>query len=194
MKNAPLFRYSIIPLFLFASLVSCSSVAPTIRRTSAAHPLDFVVWSADFRSDELRNSYRIKLTTQRNSITGLCILKKNNDEWLGTLINEMGAKAFDFKVTDEKCELFNVVSMMDKGYIKKTIAADLYFFILVDNPNAPFYKRLERFQQNEIRVVNYKKKQITIRQDGTVMLINKRRSLQYELRKMVELDPDKMIL
>ena len=179
---------------LFAGLVSCSSIVPVVKRTAVARPADFVVWTPDFRSDELKNSYRIKLTTPKNSITGLCILKKNNDEWLGTLINEMGAKAFDFKVTNTECELLNVIPMMDKGYIKKTVAADLYFLMQVDYPSAPFYKRLERFEQNGIRVVNDKKKQIIVGQDGTVRLINKRHKLQYEWRKIVEIDPDKMIL
>jgi hypothetical protein len=110
------------------------------------------------------------------------------------MINEMGAKAFDFRVLAAKCELLNVISMMDKWYIKKTVADDLYFFIHIDNPDAPFHKRLERFEQNGNRVVYFKKKQVVIGQDGSVMLVNKRRNLLYELRKMTELDPDKMLL
>jgi len=186
--------YSILLCLVLAGLVGCSSVAPVVRRTAAARPSGFVVWTDDFRSDELKNSYRITLTTPKNTITGLCILKKNNDEWQGMLVNEMGIRAFNFIVTDEKCELLNVIPMMDKGYIKKTIAADLFFFIHIDNPEAPFYQRLERFEQNGFRIVNYKKKQVVVRPDGAVRMINKRRNLQYELRKMVELDPDKMLL
>ena len=175
-------------------IVSCSSVTPAVKRTSDARPSDFVVWTPEFRSDEVKNSYRIALKTSENSITGLCFLKKNKDEWRGTLMNEMGATAFAFTVTGEKCVLHNVISIMNKWYIKKTIAADLFFFIQIDNPNTPFYKRLERFEQNGKRIVNYKKKQVVIEEDGSVRLVNKRRNLQYELRKMVELDPDKIIL
>ena len=179
---------------LLVGLVGCSSASTVVKRSSDARSSDFVVWTPEFRSDEVKNSYRIVLKTHRNSITGLCFLKKINDEWRGTLMNEMGATAFGFIVTGEKCELLNVISMMDKWYIKKTIAADLYFFIQVDNPNIPFYNRLERFEQNGNRIVNYKKRQVVVGEDGAVKLINKRRKLQYELRKMVELDPDKMIL
>ncbi|MDR2913287.1 MAG: hypothetical protein LBV74_00380 [Tannerella sp.] len=188
----------ILKNFLFCSLfvfiVSCSSVTPTVKRTTAARPTESVVWTPDFRSDSLKNSYRVVLKTPDNSITGICILKKNGDEWRGTLMNEMGAKAFDFIVTDEKCELLNVISMMDKWYIKKTVAADLYYLFNVDNPKASFQKKLERFEQDGNLVVNYKKKQILVEPDGSVLLMNNRHNLQYELRRMVEIDPDKVIL
>ena len=182
---------------VFASMVmgGCSSVKTAVKRTAAARPSDFVVWTPDFRSDEAKNSYRITLKTPKNSITGLCFLKKNGEEWRGTLINEMGAKAFDFIVTAEKCVLLNVVSMMDKSYIKKTIAADLYFFVQIDNPDVPFYKKVkERFEQDGIHVVNYKKKQVIVGQDGAVRLMNNCHGLQYELRKLIEIDPNKVIL
>jgi len=174
---------------LFLWLAGCSSVKPVATKTA-----DFVVWTADLRSDTLKNSYRIVLKTPDNSITGLCILKKKDSEWHGTLINEMSAKAFDFIITDEKCELLNVISLMDKWYIKKTVAADLHFLFNVDNPKASFQKRLKRFRQPGMKVVNYRKKQILVMPDGAVRLVNKRRNLQYELRKMMEIDPDKVIL
>jgi hypothetical protein len=174
-------------------MIGCSSATPTIKRTAAARPTASIVWTPDVRSDSLKNSYRVVLKTPDSRITGICILKKNGDEWRGTLINEMGAKAFDFIVTDEKCELLNVISMMDKWYVKKTVAADLYFFFNVDNPKASFQKRLERFEQDGNLVVNYKKKQLLAEPDGSVLLMNNRYHLQYELRKMVEIDPDKVI-
>ncbi len=194
-KSLPL---QILKSFLFCSLfafmVSCSSVTPIVKRATTAKPTESVVWTPDFRSDSLKNSYRVVLKTPGNSITGICILKKNGDEWRGTLINEMGAKAFDFIITDEKCELLNVISMMDKWYIKKTVAADLYFLFNVDNPRASFQKKLERFEQDGNLVVNYKKKQLLVEPDGSVLLMNNRHNLRYELRKIVEIDPDKVIL
>ena len=175
-------------------MAGCASVAPVVKRTTGAQASDFVVWTATLRSDELKNTYPVVLKTPDNSITGLCILKKSGDEWRGTLINEMGAKAFDFIITDKKCELLNVISMMDKWYIKKTVAADLYFLFNVDNPNAPFHQQLERFKQDEMKVVNYRKKQLLVRPEGAILLVNRRHNLQYELRKILDIDPDKVIL
>ena len=198
MKNSipslfPAAKYVLYCLF-FVSMAGCSSLKPAVKRTADAQSSNFSVWTTDMRSDTLKNSYRVVLKTPDNSISGLCILKKNGDEWRGTLINELGAKAFDFLITTEKCELLNVVSLMDKWYIIKTVAADLHFLFNVDDPKAPFRKNLERFEQRGIQVVNYQKKQLLVKPDGAVQLINRRHHLQYELRKMRELDPDKMIL
>ena len=175
-------------------LVGCTSVTPTVKRASTAIKSESIVWTSEFRSDSLSNRYRVTLKTPDNSITGICILKKSGEEWRGTLINEMGVKAFNFIVTDEKCELLDVIAMMDKWYIKKTVAADLYYLFNVDNPKASFNKKLERFEQDGNLVVNNKKKQILVESDGSVLLMNNRHNLQYELRKMKDIDPEKVIL
>lgn len=188
-----IFKYLIVSV-LSLLLVGCKSAAPAVKRTAAATASEATVWTSEQRSETEKNSYRVVLKTPKNSITGICMLKKAGDEWRGTLINEFGAKAFDFIITDKKCELLHVISMMDKWYIKKTVAADLYYLFNVDHPNAPFRKKLERFEQDGTLVVNYKKKQILVEPDGAISLKNNRRNLQYELRKMGELDPDKIIL
>ena len=191
-NKATVYFSLLCPLFLW--MTGCSSVAPVVKRMADTRLTNFVVWTEDLRSDELKNSYRIVLKTPDNGITGLCLLQKKGNEWRGTFMNEMMAKAFDFIITDEKCELLNVISLMDKWYIKKTIAADLHFLFNADNPKASFQKRLERFEQQGTKVVNYRKKQLTVMPDGAVRMTNKRRNLQYELRKMIEIDSDKVIL
>jgi hypothetical protein len=183
--------------FLFALSVlfmGCIAVSPVVKRTITAKRSDALVWTENFRSDSVKNSYRVTLTTPDHCITGLCILKKTGETWRGTLVNEMGAKAFDFIVADDKCELFNIIPMMDRWYVKKTVAADLYYLFNVDNPKAAFHRQLERFEQNGNLVVNYKKKQLLVMPDGLVLLMNSRRNLRYELRKIVEIDPDKVIM
>ena len=188
------FLKNLLLWLLLSCMVGCSSGLPVVKRTASARTSDLTVWTADFRSNEQKNSYQVKFTTPKNSISGLCVLRMSDDKWQGMIVNEVGMSAFNFFVTDERCDLLNVMPMMDKWYIKKTIAADLFFFMHVDNPATPFYKRLERFEQNGQRVVNYKKKQVVVDLDGTVRLINKRRKLQYEWKTMVKLDPDKIIL
>jgi hypothetical protein len=183
--------------FLFALPVlftGCITVTPAVKRTVTAKKTDALVWTENFRSDSVKNSYHVTLTMSNHRITGLCILKKAGEEWRGTLVNEMGAKAFDFIVTDDQCELFNVIPAMDKWYVKKTVAADLYYLFNVDNPNAAFYKQLERFEQQDNLVVKYKKKQLLVMPDGLVVLMNNRRNLRYELKKIVEIDPNKVIM
>jgi len=175
---------------LFIGLVGCSFIDSIVMRTAAFKPISFDVWTADLRSDYGKNSYHFFLRSPINSVSGICFLKKNGDEWRGTLINEMGAKIFDFIVTDTKCELLDVISVMNKSYITKTVAGDLYFLFNADNPNATFQKRLERFEQHEIKIVNYRQKQISIKTDS-ILLINRSHNLFYGLSKIPETEPDK---
>jgi len=176
--------------FLFVGLAGCSFVNSVVMRTAAFKPGNFVVWTADLRSDYQKNSYHFILRSPMNSVSGICFLKKKDNEWRGTLINEMGAKIFDFIVTDTKCELFDVISVMNKPYITKTVASDLHFLFNVDNPNAPFQKRLNRYEQHEMKVVNYRQKQISVKSDS-ILLINRSHKLFYGLNKILEIEPDK---
>ena len=197
MRNLLFFPFlkGLLLCLLLSSLVGCYSLGlPVVKCTASTNTSDFTVWTSDFRSNEQKNSYRVKFTTPKNSISGLCVLRMSDDKWQGMIVNEVGMSAFNFFVTDKKCDLLNVMPLIDKWYIKKTIADDLFFFMNVDNPAAPFYKRLKRFEQNGVRVISYKKKQVMVDLDGAVRLINKRRKLQYEWRTMVQLDPDKIIL
>ena len=174
-------------------VVGCSSVNTMVKRGVTATPSEAAVWTPNFRSESEKNSYRLLLQTPKNSISGICVLKKIDGEWRGAVINEMGAKAFDFIVTDDKCELLNVVSMMDKGVVKKIIAADLFFLFNTDNPKASFYNGLERFEQDGKLIINYKKKQVTVGQGSPVILVNNRHNIRYELKKIFEINPNKLI-
>jgi len=172
--------------------MSCASMKPTVIRSASAVVSQKTVWTSDMRSDTLNNRYRLKLTTPNNSITGLCLLKKNGDEWHGSVINEFGVKAFDFIIADDGCTLLNVASMLDKWYIRRTLADDLAFLFNVDNKDTDYQE--ERFEQDEITVVNYKKNQLLVMPDGSVTLINLSHKLKYELKRIIDIDHDKLII
>lgn len=179
----------VIPL-----LSACSSSLPLTKRGAEAAASSATVWSQSLRSDSLKNGYRVSIKTPKTSITGLCIVKRSGGELRGSLINEMGAKAFDFVVTDANCQLLNIIPALDKWYIRKTLADDLFFLFGVDNPSAAFAGKAERFEQNDCLIVTYGKKQIIRKADGSVSMTNSRRRLQYNLRKIPELDTNKLIL
>ena len=119
--------------------------------------------------------------------------RKNGDTWRGTLMNEFGFKAFDFWTTNSRCELQDVQSMLDKWYIRRTIASDLHFLIECDHPQAPFAGKIVRYEQNNILVVSHGKKELTVLPDGTLRLVNRRHHLTYELRKLTETKTDNTI-
>jgi hypothetical protein len=175
---------------LMAGCISISGV----KRADNAIPSDLPVWDDNLETDTAKITLRIDIQIKDNSFSGLCILKRIDNILKGTVINEFGAKAFDFAVNAENCRLLDVNRMLGKKYIKKTIEKDLYFLFETDDRRAPFYKEEERFEQNNILVVNYKKKQIEKEPSGTVTLTNLKYGVKYKFRRIIEIDRNKIIL
>jgi hypothetical protein len=144
--------------------------------------------------DTSKTTLRVEIQAKDNSFSGLCILKRFDNEMKGSVINEFGVKAFDFVVNDETCRLLDVNQMLDKKYIKKAVEEDLYFLFEADNENVPAYREVERFEQDDILIINYKKKQIEKKPNGTITLSNLKYGVKYTFRRVAEIDRDKLIL
>lgn len=171
---------------LFLLLVGCStsSVVKQVRHVSLQEQ---PVWTESLRSDEQMNRYQVSIKVKDNTITGICLLKKVEDGWRGSMINEMGARAFDFTVTEKKATLVNTISMMDKWYIRNTIAADLHFLFEADNPHVAFQRKTTRYVEDENLVVRLKnKKSITRMADGSIVMENLKRNIVYSLVEIEE--------
>lgn len=128
---------------------------------------------------------RIKNTV----FTGICLLKKDNEGWRGAVMNEFGAKAFDFTVTSQGCKLLHIIPQLDKWYIRRTMASDLYFLFAVDDPASSFRKKtVYRLQPDQTPAVFCgRKKTLVRRADGTLMLENRAaHSIVYTLQKIEE--------
>ncbi|MDR0835642.1 MAG: hypothetical protein LBN11_03550 [Tannerella sp.] len=179
-------KYFLISSLFVIALSGCST-ASKVGRTAGQTPSDARVWTAELRSDDEKNSYQVNIHVKEKPLSGICLLKKNDDGWRGTLINEFGSKAFDFVVAGRKCELKNTISLMDKWYIRKTIAADLYYLFEIDNPAASFQKKTVRYEQDGAVIVSYgKKKTITRLPDSSLELRNHQRNILYSLKKLEE--------
>lgn len=169
---------------LLLLLAGCASTSK-VQSYSYASPQELPVWEQALRSDDEMNRYQVSFKVKNNTITGICLLKKVEDGWRGTLMNEMGAKAFDFMITGKKCKLVNVMSMMDKWYIRKTIADDLYFLFETDNPDAGFQRKTVRYDENGTLVVRYGKKKKLTRTPGAVITMeNLKRNILYSLERI----------
>lgn len=116
-----------------------------------------------FNEEGLAN-YKLLMQFGENSITGLCILKAGEDVWKGSIINEFGIKAFDltYQTKKQKVKLINVTSFMNKWYIKKIIRDDWKYLL-----SYPEYKE------------KHKHRQLTIGNDGTITLENKKYKIKY---------------
>lgn len=167
-------------------LAGCSTTSGVKQGQSMIYQ-KLPVWTDVLRSDVEMNRYQVSIKVKNNTITGMCLLKKAEDGWRGSLVNEFGAKAFDFIVTDKKAKLVNTIPMMDKWYIRKTIASDLYFLFEADNPDVSFQKQTVRYMDNGTLHVNYKKKKsIERKPDGSIMMNNLKYNIGYSLKRIDE--------
>jgi hypothetical protein len=167
-------------------LVSCASTSK-VKQTDYALPTMSRLWTETLRDDANINRYQASIQVRGNTITGICMLKKSDEGWRGTLINEFGVKAFDFIVTPAKCELLNTIAMMNKWYIRRTIADDLHFLFEIDNPGVSFQPKTTRIEQNGALVIAWKKKKsITRRPDNNITLQNLKRKIVYSIDKIQE--------
>jgi len=174
--------------FLVSSLIllftGCATTSGINRKGGRALSENNRLWTNELRDNETINRYQAGIFVNGNNITGICMLKKSDEGWRGTLINEFGVKAFDFIVTPQKCELLNMIAMMNKWYIRRTIAGDLHFLIEVDNPDASFQSKTTRIEQNGILTVSMKRKSITRLTDNQLVLNNLKRNIVYSLNNI----------
>lgn len=109
--------------------------------------------------------YTFSLETDKAHVSGVFLAREDDGGINGSMINEFGVSAVDFTYSKEKqkIRLLNVVSFLDKWYIRKVLSEDLRFclHVLFGTP--------------------YKKKHgYGIERDGaTVAVTNPRRGIRY---------------
>ena len=112
------------------------------------------------------SEYRVLIKISQAELTGIMILKYMNTEWRGSLINEFGIKAFDFIAPHEKCKLQNVISVLDKWYIRQTIEADFAYLLWNEQQGGVKGKRLTQLP------------------DGAFVLKNEKRGIEYLFQRI----------
>ena len=104
--------------------------------------------------------YNLRMQFRGHEITGICVINKTNDSNLvGTVINEFGMKAFDFVYSNGKIKLINIISFLDKWYIRKVLKKDLSFIFTYMPKGIDFerkYRRISFKENGEVEVVNKK--------------------------------------
>ena len=176
--------------FLVSSLIllftGCAATSE-VQRTAYLSPVSSRLWTDALRDSTNINRYQASIQVRGNTITGICMLKKSDEGWRGTLVNEFGVKAFDFIVTPTKCKLLNTIAIMNKWYIRQTIAGDLHFLFEIDNPDVSFQTKTTRNEQHGALVIALKnRKSITRSPDNSVTLQNLKRKIVYSLNKLPE--------
>ena len=176
-------RYLLFVSLLFCFATSCSSAKKIATKTTVA---EIPFWTSEMDTAG-RNDFRIVLSTPKFSITGIYVAKKINGKWTGTIINEFGIKALDFVSTPQKSNVQNVISFLDKWYIKKVIASDIQFIMEIDNSDYKTGVLSKRSFMKDILTVKYKnKKELQRLPDGEIKYKNHKYALTYSLRKIYE--------
>jgi len=121
------------------------------------------------------------------NISGIWIVKLIDESWRGTMVNEFGLKMLDFTCTAKACKLLNVVAIMDKWYIKKTIARDVQFMLEIDNPAYKAGRKADRRMINDTLTISYKREKLLQRfATGEMVMHNRKRNLTYSFKKIDE--------
>lgn len=110
--------------------------------------------------------YSTQISFRGNGVSGITILKLRDDGILvGSLVNEFGIKAMDFTYSPAKgkVKLLNVISFMNKWYIRKVLQQDLSFML------------------GNSQSVEKKRRALTVESDGGLVLANRNYNINYYL-------------
>lgn len=114
-------------------------------------------------------SFTSEMSFRGNGLSGVCVAKGTTVGAKGSLMNEFGIKALDFIYDAErgKVKVLNVMTFLNKWYIKRVMRQDLLIL----------------FRCNEQSVG--KKHQLTKTSDGSVELTNKKYNIAYSLTPII---------
>ncbi len=116
--------------------------------------------------------YNLLLEAGPHQISGICVMKMTSPtEVIGTVINEFGLTAFDFKYNGKKARLSNLPPFLDKWYIRKVLQADMSFFF----SNLP--------KQKNVRKIS---RLMTFSPDGEIHMTNIRFKIKYTFTPIIE--------
>lgn len=102
-----------------------------MKRILAVLPILVALWASgqtlDVPDQGQRALYSTTISTDRATLTGVCMMKNAGDTLLGSIVNEFGIRAFSFSVMPDrnKVKLHEVMPALNKWYIKRTLRDDL---------------------------------------------------------------------
>ena len=78
-------------------------------------------------NDNEATRYTVAITFKNASFSGICVVKRIDGIIAGSVVNEFGIRAFDFKMSGNRrrVKLLNAMKPLDKCLIRKAIAHDL---------------------------------------------------------------------
>ena len=114
--------------------------------------------------------YNLLMQVRGRELTGVCVMDSRPDgSIMGTVVSEFGMKAFDFTYVKGKTKVLNVVTFLDKWYIRSVLRRDLAFIL----SNLPQGKDAQ-----------YKRRSMTFSPDGRIDVVNGKFNIRYTFTPM----------
>ncbi len=74
------------------------------------------------QSDSLCKEYNLRIFVRSQQITGICVMESREEGSLvGTVINEMGVKVFDFTFKKGQSRILNVIGPANRWFIRRAL-------------------------------------------------------------------------
>lgn len=145
-------------LLFLSSIIACISFSVNAQETVISDSIQ-------------RQAFQIDISG--NSLSGVLITRIDNDRILGSMINEFGVSALDFSFDrkKDKVKLVNVISFLNKWYIKLVLKNDIKYCLHV------------------IYDTSYKEKKgySVSRDDGKTIITNNKRHITYTFSSLPDL-------
>ena len=120
--------------------------------------------------DTESREYNLLMDVRGREITSICMMNIEEDgSIVGTVVNEMGVKAFDFTYANGKAKVINVLGPLNKWYIRKVLRKDFSFILSNISKN-----------QNVV----WKKRSMTVSPNGDIVIKNDRFNISYTFTPM----------
>ena len=118
--------------------------------------------------------YNLLMEVRGQEITAICMMNIEDDgSVVGTVVNEMGVKAFDFTYANGKAKVINVLGPLNKWYIRMVLRKD-FSFILSNIDGG----------QNVVQ----KKRSMTFTPEGDIVVRNDKFNIHYIFTSMIVKD------
>ena len=142
------------------------SLLAGIGTASAAGPETFLPAEEGGRAQ-----YTVTIGWKQARISGICIMKSLGGEIVGSLVNEFGIRAFDFRYDPrrEVLKIENPIGFLDRWYIRKGLRSDLRILFRAADGVLPCERGGRRIERLD---------------DGSLQLENRRRGLSYRFSPM----------
>ena len=131
---------------------------------------DYVVALPDGRS---RCEYKMAIGVKASEVDGVLIVRRDSiDGFRAALMNEFGISALTFRLTADRSRvvLVDVVSFLDKWYIRKVLTADLQYL----------------FAARETDLTHERDKRVVSREADSIVMNNRKFELCYKLTPIKE--------